>query len=150
MLHPRQPMIWMAMEFVTHKTMTLMAMDYPTKQNKIRIRLHCSTMLTLMVTEFVMDHLHLQCLLVSALLVLMHSRTTQLLGLIPMMTASRMTLFLVLRPIWCLTLMMIMMIGQMKTRLLVEPIQRMFQALRSTVMTMESVISLMSRFLAML
>ena len=93
-LHPRQPTIWTAMESVMHKTMTLMAMDYPTQQNKIQLRLLSSTMLILMVTESAMDHLLLQCLLVSALLVLMHSRTIQLLGLIPMVTEGRMKSFL--------------------------------------------------------
>ena len=82
------------MESVMHKTMTLMAMDYPTQQNKIQLRLLSSTMLILMVTESVMDHLLLQCLLASAQQVLMHSRTIQLLGLIPMVTEGRMKSFL--------------------------------------------------------
>ena len=148
--HPRQPMIWTAMESATQKTMTLMAMDYPTQQNKIQLRLLSSTMLILMVTESVMDHLLLQCLLVSALLVLMHSRTIQLLGLILMVTEGRMKSFLELKLTWNLTLMMITINGLMKTSLLVEPTQRTMQAHRLMVMTMESVTFLMSRFSVML
>ena len=125
MHHRCQPTIWTATESAMHKTMTLMAMDYPTQQNKIQLRLLSSTMLILMVTESAMGHLLQLSLRAFVLQVLMLSQTIQPLGWIPMAMAILTNLLMVLLPIWFLTRTTTMMDGRTKVNLRVEPIRRM-------------------------